>query len=279
MIEKIINRFPDDEKPKRKELVSLLSKFKSEHSKGKISFPGGDIESGDRYFITDGFFPYYFSQKKRILFILRETRYLYDGGVLKKQHENPCCLESIFCHHENNMIRGNTVFRRLFYIAYGVKTEGRLPFEEAKKSFNDFAPQFAIEGGFSFAFMELSKYSNEEDSGFIANRDLISQFFQNSNLHKRNFIRQEIELLSPDVIITGSLWDDRVIDESFRTSVFGNPKKIPGKSSDYAAYFEITIGNKKTPIINLSSFPARRKDKDCYYDPVMSILFRKGGRK
>lgn len=67
---------------------------------------------------------------------------------------------------------------------------------------------------YGFAIMNISKYSNYADNGATADFHLINQFLKDSDLRKRNFIREEITLLEPDIIIAANLWESKICKES-----------------------------------------------------------------
>jgi hypothetical protein len=99
---------------------------------------------GDSYFADDGFL-----QKPKVLFIARETRYIAGQDniavILKKCRENA------------TRIGGESLLRRMLLIAYGVRHGGMVPFEIVDPV--EICALAGTDNGFSFAFMEISKYS------------------------------------------------------------------------------------------------------------------------
>jgi hypothetical protein len=57
--------------------------------------------------------------------------------------------------------------------------------------------------------MEMSKYSNDNDD----DTELTGAFFEHSHLQNRNFFREELSLVDPDLVITMNLWDGKIAGE------------------------------------------------------------------
>jgi hypothetical protein len=194
------------------------------------------------------------------LFIARETRYIAGQDnievILKKCRDNP------------QGIGTEAVLRRMLFLAYGIQNDGTIPFEniDPKK----LCALAATAMGFSFAFMELSKYSNENDDGAAADTELMAAFFEHSDLQNRNFIQEELSLLDPNIVITMNLWDGK-IDAGVLRLALGDVPFIdcphPG-----AARRTSSINGSRVPLIDLYHFSARKSDSEDFYKPVMGIV-------
>jgi hypothetical protein len=252
----------DIESIKRRALDALMSDWKKEVSKhNALCRDDGKMYSGDQLFASDGFLPAYFRQKTKVLFIGRETRYIAGRDnidvIMEKCRDRACD------------IGGESVLRRMLLIAYGIQKGGSIPFEKI-----DLSELCALAGtaeGFSFALMELSKYSNENDDGQNADTELMRSFFEHSTLEKRNFIQEELSLLAPDIVITMNLWDGKIADEYLRLAL-GDVPFLECSPPYNAARRTILINGTEVPLIDLYHFAARKSDKDDFYDPVMGMI-------
>lgn len=260
MADNILSLYPPDERPLRLRLTALLEDWKRETAKSTVVWRAdGKSYPGDSYFASDGFLPYYYRQKPKVLFIARETRYIAGQDnieiILKKCWENP------------GGIGGENLLRRMLLIAYGIRHGGTVPFEALDP--RELCALAGTGGGFSFAFMEISKYSNENDDGASADTDLMRSFFENSNIRNRNFIREELSLLDPDLVITMNLWDGKIACEYLELALGEAPFiDMPHPS---AARRSLVINGRTRPLIDLYHFSSRKSDGEDFYKPVMQI--------
>ena len=209
-------KFTDSkDREKRKELLKLFDDWKKIiESKPQILFPDdGKYYDPIRYFNIDGFFPGYFASKPRILFIGRESR--------KCSNDNGIVIDRIDEDLDNWLAKsGLPYWRRILYLTYGIKMNGAYRYEDIPESDNILL-EMIKNNNYGFALMNISKYSNDSDSGGTADYTLINRFLEDSELEKRNFIREEIELLEPDIIITSNLWNEK-IEEKYLEMIFPN---------------------------------------------------------
>lgn len=160
------------------------------------------------------------------------------------------------------------------YITYGIQNKGILIYEEIPYA-NEILENMVKRNHFGFAIMNISKYSNDAENGSSANFSLINQFLKDSELSKRNFIREEISLLEPDIIITVNLWEGHIsnteLEKIFPTSDCSNLKTIEG----IANLWDFNLNGKKIQLLDLFHFSCRGSDKTKFYDPSMKLLFNK----
>jgi hypothetical protein len=172
MIDKISDLFSGIEIQKRKQIVSLMSAWLSGIERKYKAEPDDELwaEGPPRsYFISDGFFPGYYNQKIKVLFIGRETRYMTDEG--------DAVLCTIKGYKEK---KKNTLFtKRMLYIIQGIKCNGKLEFEHLEET-NDYAKELVDAKEYGFAFMNISKYANELPD-YKADYPFINQFLEDSN--------------------------------------------------------------------------------------------------
>lgn len=216
------------------------------------------------YFNTDGFYPGYLLNKIKVLFIGREGR--YEAGKdriqsdLKIWKENPdLCLNTPF-------------WRRIFYILYGIKTDGKFSFDDIPTAIN-ILNEMNRTGNYGFAFMNISKYANGSENGGSADYNLINQFLADSELDKRNFLHEEIEILNPDVIITMNLWNGK-IDQSELDKVFPlkDFSENLSKQKNISVY-NFSLNGKNVKFLDMYHFSSPKSDREDFYEPAMSAIF------
>lgn len=250
----------------RKQLQTLFSDWKLQVSKKPpIIFKddGKEYLTTD-YFNCDGFYPGYFSHKQKILFIGRESR---DASGCDRVESDIKFLQTFSAN-------SSAYWRRILYIVEGIRQEGKVKFEELPYA-DEILDRMFNENDFGYAFMNISKYSNDSVTGGTADFDLINRFLSDSELDKRNFLKKELLLLDPDVIITSNIWGGK-IDDSLLSKVF--PKKDliynANKSTEnVAAVHDFNLDGKHISLIDLYHFSSPGSDKKAYYDPVMKGLF------
>jgi hypothetical protein len=241
------------------ELEELLRKWKEHISKDKVVWKEDEKEySGDTYFAEDGFFPNYYNNKIKVLFIGREPRYIAGKNNIAVTYEK---LE--------NGNAGENVIRRILYIAHGIKNECKMDFQSIPYS-GEIGKEYVEKNDFNFAFMEISKYSNENDDGRNADRDLMKSFFENSELEKYNFIQKELSILDPDVIITMNLWDEKLNIGKYLELSLGDAPVVDG-ADPLVCIRKIKINDKYIPLLDTYHFSAIKTDKS-FYDPVKKIV-------
>ena len=256
------------ETQKERQLKKLMDEWRKQISDKPAVCNGGRWATSDA-FISDGFFPGYFSdtnEGKRILFVAREGRYLNEDYV-----------QEMLSDFKNGKWNNNTTFfRRIAKIAYGVQNNG-ISFKKVPTLLEIFK-QMDDNINFNFAIMNISKYPNYHSKKWQTNKKAANRFLKDSELDKRNFFLEEIELLEPDVIITGNLWESCFYNE-YLDLCFPENKKIQSdrrvQYSNPIDHWYMTIGNKKVNVINTYHFSAVKKDQEDFYDPVMKILFPK----
>lgn len=265
MKDNIIGYFSENEIENRKKIVSLMNDWREEISKkDKITFfDDGKKYSPEDYFYFDGFFPNYYNQDIKVLFIAREAR--WQSGL--------DFIESSLNYFKNDTRINAVIFwRRIFYMLYGIRTKGEFKYKDIPYPY-DFIQEIDKNNNYGFALMNMSKYSNDRDDGATADVKLINQFLKDSDLKKRNFFQEELEILNPDLIITANLWDGKIEEEYLK--ICFNDLKLINKIENVASLSTMMIGTKVTKLIDLWHFSMPGSDKDYYYDPVIELLFKK----
>lgn len=204
-------------------------------------------------FVPDGFYPHYYAQKRKILFIGREARGIGGDNYL-----------DILCHEYqtgkkigNRHLNQSLFHRRILYTAFGL-LNGHPPYDEVPYA-DKIGDTFATDRGISFAFMNISKISNERDDSERAHWPTLLKAVEDSSL-PRNFICEEISVLTPDIIIAMNLQGECLNSLGERTKLDSN--------SGVEAY-DLCSNGHPSLLLNAWHFSATRKgDIKDYYDPI-----------
>ena len=260
--------FSGIEKEKNDELMRLFDEWIAQISKSKEPVDNGDGKRAPRdCFAKDGFFPGYFSpeNKKKVLFIGRETRNI--GGYDFRDTSKDC--------FEKDFYNGNNWWRHILYIVYGIHHGGKIAFSDIPQA-NEIVEEMLEKNEFSFAVVNVSKFSNDSDTDWQTNTSLVDRFLKDSELEKTNFFQRELDILEPDVIITANLWDGKIKDDYLELCLpsenFSELKKLRENVAQYGKY---NMNGKKIDYIDLYHFSAVKNDEEYFYNPVMKILFGK----
>lgn len=240
--------FPLYELPLKNRIHELMKEWKT-YCDAKPEWKGK--------FVSDGFFPYYTElddngQNVRVLFIGRESYGLSEEDYIESY---------------NGMKTAN-FHNRLLYLAYGIihgqYTENDwINMDEATVLDKIFAEP-KCKGGFSYAFMNASKISNETD-----NPALDETQFENFIRDKKNldYMASEIQLLTPDIIVSANLGDLGFF------KYFENAKKSEN-SSDHTknrCVYHLKVGSKDIPWVDGWHFSAYKRTYESFYSPICSI--------
>jgi hypothetical protein len=256
MNESFIMEFPPAEQEQRRKIDALMDAWRQEVSTAQVLCKGdGEYYSGSKLFCADGFYPYYYQQKKKILFIAREGAGVADSDyidvVLHAYRQNNVAGWSL------NQVQ-NSFHNRMLYVAWGILHGGTVPYHEVPQA-SEIGGNFGTSEGISFAFMELSKYSNDgANSASYCDPELMTASLKDSHLEKRNFFQEELAILDPDLVITMNLWTAGV-DGALLDLALGKVSALDTESYQPAASLSaITINNKEVPLIDLYHFSARK---------------------
>lgn len=129
---------------------------------------------------------------------------------------------------------------------------------------------------FGFAVVNVSKFSNDSGTDWQMNTSLVDRFLKDSELEKTNFFIRELEILNPDIIIMANLWDGKInvdfLELCLPNENFSDLKYLRSRVAQYGKY---NLSGRKIDYIDLYHFSAVKNDEECYYNPVMKILFGK----
>jgi hypothetical protein len=222
------------------------SKVFREHSEWRA----GNASRED--FVEDGFYPGYLAAKIRILFIGREARslggcnyleHLWDSYRRTKQIGGRSLASNKF----------HTVMLRLAYgFLHGFPQWSNLP------SVYDICGSMGQPEGVAFAFMNLSKLSNERGDSAKADWGQIA-FATRISTSSRNWIAEEIALLRPHVVIAANL--HRYL------ATLGKLTPREGVEGLVDAY-ELNSHGHESVLLNTLHFSARKNAELTFYRPV-----------
>lgn len=201
--------------------------------------------------VSDGFYPYYTKQKVKILFVGRESLSI-EGSF----------IETLYKAYKDNQIGSKSLnasqfHRIMFYLAYAINNG--FPEWDNIPWASEIAQKFGEDGGLSFAFINISKLSNDSDD-WQKDDALINSYLARENA--RTVQKEQVKLLDPDIIISANI----------DPSLLGEVTEIDTSNKDVYIY-ELDNKGKKVKIFNMWHFSAPNKsDFRNYYEPLKTLL-------
>ena len=265
MKSKYLKMFSDEERELKGKLDVLFREWKK-----SVGEPSEPIPL---WFIPDGFYPNYLSQKIRILYIGRDAYDLY--GTDDENGEKTYIEKFIRQYVSGVMYNTKGINRVKFHkmlirVAYGLIhgcSWDKVPYAS---NICDGGKIFEQE---SFAFMNLCKWShgsydeNNSNTRWNADWDAINRFVEQSVTKKRNFILEEIDLLKPDVIITMNFGPELIQRFSGSANV-----ECLEETGDRFAY-SLTTPVRKYLILDPWHFSSINKSENInIYTPLLKML-------
>lgn len=257
----------DEESEMAKSLKKLENKWRGDIDKSQ------SLRVHAKLFNMDGFYPFYTQQKVRILFVGREA----------------CCMQgknyitTICPCIKNDNFNGWTVnqypfHRRQFYLAYGIlqffgSNQREFPKWEDVPWASDMARNIfakshgeAINGldSISWAFINLSKFSNETDNW---QTDYSSRYlpFVNDDVN-RSYLKEQIRILNPHLIIGANVGELR--------DMLGYESDTCDKNEKACFYYPPTTNadGRFPPFLDCYHFAAIKSDEKGFYIPVREVI-------
>jgi len=207
-------------------------------------------------FVNDGIYPYYTKQKKRILFIARESIELSGEEYIVTLHQA----------YKEKRVAGKSLDQNRFhalmlYLAFAINNN--LPEWASLPLASEIADQFATAQGVSFAFMNLSKLSNESGH-WQSDWPLINKFVNASSNDQINLLEQQISIIEPEIIITMNLGD--------KLHRLGKLEHIAKNSNANICCYQLSVNGKETPLFDMYHFSALKSMSDYFYLPLKAQL-------
>ncbi len=216
-------------------------------------------------FTRDGAFPGYSNAYPKVLFIGRESRYADTGDRI---------TSDIAWFKKLKLGEGmGNYWNRIITIVYLIQTGQKYSPVQTPRP-RAIIDQMRATGNYGFAIMNISKYLNpEEEKSGTSNFNLINQFLADSDLSQRNFVREEIEALAPDIIITANLWGCKIkkkyLDLIFPPQDLGAPVFDRTKN---ACLQNFRLNGRTVKRIDTYHFSAVGNDQELFYDPIMELV-------
>lgn len=234
------------------------------------------IGNGRGWFVSDGFYPKYLSQKPKILYMGRDAYNLYDDYI---EQFLPQYLTGRM-GDAGKSIDGVRFHKMLIQVAYGI-LHGCSWNESDEEPMRPVVPPASeiCEGGrifdqVSFAFMNLCKRTHEAESVEETNADwkadwkLIREFVEKSTTGSRNFIMEEISLRAPDIIITMNFGPNRIKQFS------GGAARLIGDDNPDCYVYRLETPRGTSMIFDPWHFSARKSEELSIYNPLTKEIAR-----
>ena len=249
--------FPDNEIEKRERIVSLMQEWAA--------------AVRPQSFTPDGFYPYYWSQPIRVLAIGRESRGLTNRDYIDCVLTDGYWISRIGGKHINSHI----LHKRLMYVVYGI-LKG-FPAFSSLPTAAEIGLSVGRKDGISFAWMNISKISNESGD-YRTNYGNLDRSYSASTSGTRNFLADEVLLLSPDVIVSMNVGQLLMAALKDVAEIIPVSKASCWLKGVYDISFK-TTDKKKTILIDSYHFAAHdtqhikgMNDKDSFYDPICAAV-------
>lgn len=241
--------FPDFEQKKLQELNTFFSTW-HDRANGLTFYNNKTAED----IVFDGFFPYFSAQHRKVLFIGREALELTGDHYLDLMYS--CYKTGKVGSKSLNQAQFHALMLR---ITYGVN-HNCCPWNDIPSA-NEIARSFATAEGISFAFMNLSKFSN--DSGhYQADWPLIDSFTQAFSTPEENYFNKQIGIIAPDIIVTMNL--------EKRLKTLGELTLL--EYTPNAAYFRLKCAERNILLMDLHHFSAVKAHEETFYWPILNGL-------
>lgn len=242
--------YPQSELPKLAAMNSLLAEWKDHLAKSSAA----PIASKAADLVTDGFYPFYFSQPVRVLFIGRESLDIAGCSYLEILGESYRSTKRIGAV----ALDGHHFHRRMLKCAHGL-VSGRPAWEQIPKA-SSIGDIFATAAGISFAFMNLCKISNESGD-WPADHPTIRAFVEAST-KGRNFFEEQIALLEPHLVIAMNIGD----------SIFSLGHLDQIKANPSVDLYRLSSKGHRSLLLHTFHFSATGKKDEEFYPAICSVL-------
>lgn len=242
--------YPKTEARKLAEMNQLLSEWSgaiSESDSAPLAAKAAEM-------VTDGFYPFYFSQPVRVLFIGRESVDIAGCNYL----EILCGSYRSTKHVGGVALNRHHFHRRMLKTAHGLLT-GRPHWQEIPDA-REIGENFATASGISFAFINLCKISNESGS-WQADQPTIRAFVEASTTG-RNFYEEQIALLEPEFVVAMNLGDNL-----FKLGRLHQLGANPGVD-----LFQLTSKSHPSLLLHTFHFSAANKTDSLFYPAICTVL-------
>jgi hypothetical protein len=246
--------YPENERPLLTELGKLFTEWHHyfrTHHKGDERL--AEFDPDDMVF--DGFYPYYTSKPRRLLFVGWESREISGHNYIDMLCDN----------YRNDRSSGRSIYgdrfhRRMLYVTYGL-LHGMPDWSQVPEA-EDIGKTFATPDGISFAFMNLCKLSNEWGP-HTADWHTISAFHQLSE--KERFFEREVAILKPDFVITMN-FESKNLEPFSKHAFIGADGGVAWSSIDLCGHSAFWLD-----AWHFSAFGPKQDERD-FYLPICNAV-------
>jgi hypothetical protein len=251
--------YPEQELEALKQLESLFVDWHQGFAKDIKSIQDhGSFYDADSM-VCDGFYPHYFSQKPRVLFVGKESIGMSGQHYIQSLHHTYKTIQRLGRGGNKASIHLNRskFHSRLLKLTYAL-TKG-LPAWRDIPHATEIGRTFGTVQGVSCAFMNLSKFSTER-AHWAANWPLIMA--SNRISEAESFSSREITILQPDIVIAMNLGPG--------LSLLGRIEKID--AGKVATTYRLNSNGHSSLLIETFHFSARKNDLNDYYLPICESI-------
>lgn len=248
-------RYPEQELEALKQLELLFVEWHQSFAKNiQMVQVHGDFYNADAM-VCDGFYPNYFSQKPRVLFVGKESIGMSGQHYIQSLYHTYTTVQRLGrgCGKSPIHLNRSKFHSRLLKLAFGLTKD--LPAWRDIPRATEIGRTFGTAEGVSCAFMNLSKFSTERNH-WAANWPLI--IASNRISEGASFSSREISILRPDIVIAMNLREG--------LSLLGETERI--SSGKAATTYRLNSNGHASLLIETFHFSARKNDANDYYRPI-----------
>jgi hypothetical protein len=212
--------------------------------------------------VCDGFYPHYFSQKPKVLFVGKESIGMSGQNYIQSLHHTYKSVKSLGRGKDGQgkekrptPLNKSKFHSRILKLTYAL-TKGLPSWKDIPRA-TEIGDTFGLDGGVSCAFMNLSKFSTER-AFWSANWPLITA--SNRVSEGASFAEREVSILQPDIIIAMKLREG--------LALLGKRKP----AGDSATTYWLNSNGHNSLLIETFHFSAVKSDTRDYYQPICDSI-------
>ena len=204
-------------------------------------------DNPDLTITSDGSYPEYYNQRKRIVIIGREDRGL-DGSDYNETLMEGYKSKKIGVNNGCKTPNAHTTHRRVLKYAKGLEDD--LEYSDIENA-NDLADELGEKDGYSFAYINASKASNLKDNSQVLNKPQYDDFIERNK--KNRYLEKQMEILEPDIAVGMNLSDDTIdcLGKATKVSEEGSSTLYDIETENGEHYDFINLGSHlSSPFVN-----------------------------
>ena len=221
--------------------------------------------------VCDGFYPHYFSQKPKVLFVGKESIGMSGQNYIQSLHHTYKSVKNLGRGKDGQgkekrptPLNKSKFHSRILKLTYAL-TKGLPSWKDIPRA-TEIGDTFGLDGGVSCAFMNLSKFSTER-AHWAANCPLIKASNRISEVER--FPARQVSILKPDIVIAMRLREG--------LSLLGETEKINAETEKTNAdkvptTYRLNSNGHASLLIETFHFSARKNDVIDYYQPICDSI-------